>query len=1659
MKLDLHLPALVIVIVYLSNINPSPSPTYLIDSNMRTPRRDRSRKPNIYVVKSNSNSETDGIPASGSTFRQAQYGETIATNQTQPAHPRHGILQRRKSLVKPERLATPRRLLLRNVDTQPPVARLGATRTPLRALPLATDDQLPDRQKPFSPITSPTAYVPANQDTFDRLDNNHSEYYDQCKDDLEAPRLVVEQIATYKIAPRPSLPPLDWWTKASRTLTACFCPVCLDACNIKGSVGQQAWREKVTLCMIIAMIMALVGYFTLGLKVALCNDMAQSLTNLALNQSDLQSKPYRDEQVIIQGTTFGFKDVADMLKTRGNIDMTIDFNGQDISRLFAHDSDACSAFVQPKPSSVVSCAVPNPFPASPPLAPAKNSPCPSMSWLQDLTPISRLFYDWKDVAANTRNVSVLYVYSNAVMDLAPLFQGEPFQDASQKINGDTFNEAIQVLNINRGKDVTLYLSRSADKLALVHCLLQRYTSGYLGSQSAGCSAYNMIMSFAFSVILGVILIRFTMALIFHWVVSPKLTSLPTQFGRKDVGYLHPPLNAAPLEVFSAKDGFHDSSLGYNRIAASSTDPYTIMLVTCYSESEASIRSTLDSLAATEYLDDRKLIFVIADGLIKGDGNLMSTPDCLIQMIEHAQWAGVPEAKGYLAIAHGEKQHNMAKVYAGYYSYAQKRVPIILVVKCGTPQEQDSTKKPGNRGKRDSQLILINFLSRVTFNDRMTPLDYDIFYKIQGLSNMMPDVFELLLMVDADTFVHRDSLRHMVQAMKNDERVMGLCGETRIANKNDSWVTMIQVYEYFTSHNLGKAFESLFGGVTCLPGCFCMYRIKSRKGKSIVPLIVNPDVVEEYSENVVDTLHKKNLLLLGEDRFLSTLMLRNFPKRRMVFVPQALCHTTVPDKFRVLLSQRRRWINSTIHNLLELVLLPDLCGIFCLSMQFVIMLELIGTVALPAAITFMYYLLIEAMVSGKPQGLPLIFLAITLGLPGVLIIITTRKLVYVGWMFVYLVGLPVWNFILPLYAFWHFDDFTWGDTRKVEGESKQFDHSNQEGSYKIGAVQLKKWAEWEHERRLEVRLEIETDQKRFRQFIEDSFISPSNMLADMQQTTINSKMAVTSTLPKLPNISGVPVKYRGPLPSSTLKNLDMRHPSYNVFNVKNQLEENESLSDSVSNHVRFALESFDIPDISEITEEPSDASANNMSLLKPNTNSNQIPVAGIQNQHDYMTRFKNLQPSDSLATAHYPSANAMNQPSHSKTQHLNAVSFTVPKSSAIENRPKGGPIIASGTAISNPVNYTHAAGYDQSFLSESYLSAPTSHSLHPDVSNISNSMYAKNIVASTTTSTANEAPSQSSYRASISSISTRDSGLRVIGPRPMPLNIAQSFSSHNSTSIHSRNTTGSDQTIRRVPAAPTNALPLHDSITPNTAVKEYLSESLDLDISHLMQDSTMDESVSLGELANFQFSNSGGSYLFGMEHNNIAPIQEPKPAYSYDISNREQWRESSTKALVGQRYGFGKNDILRSDVCYSPLDFDDSGEVSMDTSLSLDATSDHKSATSFLTVNESDTSFVGNGYYSTMFEESGTSRPMHPNQSKSNIGDHHASESRFVPKMSNRFWSKPAVLKTEDTQEMSSKDDISATCIRSDRTKDMRRSSILTISSTHGSVKGPRLMPR
>ena len=231
--------------------------------------------------------------------------------------------------------------------------------------------------------------------------------------------------------------------------------------------------------------------------------------------------------------------------------------------------------------------------------------------------------------------------------------------------------------------------------------------------------------------------------------------------------------------------------------------HAICLVTCYSEGGDGLRTTLDSIATTDYPNSHKLILVVCDGLIKGHGEDFTTPEIALGMMkEHTILPDEVQAFSYVAVASGSKRHNMAKIYSGFYDYGensevpvdqQQRVPIMVVVKCGTPDEATKAK-PGNRGKRDSQIILMSFLQKVMFDERMTELEYEMFNGIWKITGISADFYEVVLMVDADTKAFPDSLTHMCSAMVKDPEVMGLCGETKIANKRESWVTMIQVFE-------------------------------------------------------------------------------------------------------------------------------------------------------------------------------------------------------------------------------------------------------------------------------------------------------------------------------------------------------------------------------------------------------------------------------------------------------------------------------------------------------------------------------------------------------------------------------------------------------------------------------------------------------------------------------------------------------------------------------------------------------------------------------------------------------------------------------------------------------------------------------------------------
>lgn len=241
----------------------------------------------------------------------------------------------------------------------------------------------------------------------------------------------------------------------------------------------------------------------------------------------------------------------------------------------------------------------------------------------------------------------------------------------------------------------------------------------------------------------------------------------------------------------------------------------------------------------------------------------------------------------------------------------------------------------------------------------------------------------------------------------------------------------------------------------------MYRIRTAdKGR---PIIISNRIIEEYSEPNVDTLHKKNLLSLGEDRFLTTLLMKHFPTFRTKFTSAAIARTIAPESWRVLFSQRRRWINSTVHNLCELVFLPEMIGFCCFSMRFFVFIDLLGTLILPATVVYLFYLII-VVATGK-AAFPLISIVMIAAVYGLqaIIFLLKREFMLIGWMVVYLLSYPVYSFFLPLYSFWCMDDFSWGNTRLVigEGNNKKV-IMNDDEKFDDSMIPLKKFSEYEAE---------------------------------------------------------------------------------------------------------------------------------------------------------------------------------------------------------------------------------------------------------------------------------------------------------------------------------------------------------------------------------------------------------------------------------------------------------------------------------------------------------------------------------------------------------------------------------------------------------------------
>jgi chitin synthase len=299
-------------------------------------------------------------------------------------------------------------------------------------------------------------------------------------------------------------------------------------------------------------------------------------------------------------------------------------------------------------------------------------------------------YDWEQVAV----MRDYLVIDGSVLNMGPYMKLHP-----TAIPGDEVDIAIRTVLRTQasasGKDGTRLFYHRPDLQAAVPCLKQRYHAGNIDKITPGCFAANLLLYAGLVVILTLVVIRFIMACVFNWFLSARLAGPPDsrQLNRKAISPSVMPeganvsvdnrtgtapwasgkkLGKSPSKKMTMQSASSTTLINSDtppvmNLAQIGPELFAVCLVTCYSEGEESLRTTLDSISLTDYPDSRKLLFVVADGMITGAGETKSTPDICVGLLEADPRFGNPIPMAYGSIGTGAKCQNRAMVYAGHYS--------------------------------------------------------------------------------------------------------------------------------------------------------------------------------------------------------------------------------------------------------------------------------------------------------------------------------------------------------------------------------------------------------------------------------------------------------------------------------------------------------------------------------------------------------------------------------------------------------------------------------------------------------------------------------------------------------------------------------------------------------------------------------------------------------------------------------------------------------------------------------------------------------------------------------------------------------------------------------------------------------------------------------
>ncbi|KAJ1678283.1 hypothetical protein EV182_004381, partial [Spiromyces aspiralis] len=262
---------------------------------------------------------------------------------------------------------------------------------------------------------------------------------------------------------------------------------------------QQAWREKIALVSIITFICAIVVFLTLFLPMVFCRGSQRHQGNVhEYNATSLNSGVLGYQGRVIN---FDKSQPSNLLQVFANRS-----EGEDITMYFRR-------------SLPESCRHSNGDAAT------RMDPCDPDNGVGgchfDDAPVvfsdKYIGYDWGKFPLGYA------VLNGTVLNFTPYlnYAGDKYRD-------QLTDKAIRVA-IDEGRyDITIPFYSNPELKKNVNCIFETYSTGVLVKDTPGCFGVNLYNYFALVVIIGIVLIRFFMALIFQYFLSWQLVRRPSR---------------------------------------------------------------------------------------------------------------------------------------------------------------------------------------------------------------------------------------------------------------------------------------------------------------------------------------------------------------------------------------------------------------------------------------------------------------------------------------------------------------------------------------------------------------------------------------------------------------------------------------------------------------------------------------------------------------------------------------------------------------------------------------------------------------------------------------------------------------------------------------------------------------------------------------------------------------------------------------------------------------------------------------------------------------------------------------------------------------------------------------------------------------------------